>query len=117
MKYLKGIKEFSTEKVAWLSAQLKCLYTNACSLGNQQEQLEATMPLESYDLVAITDTWCNESQDWSVAVDGCRMFRRDRQGRRGGGVALCIKKWIVCEALFLKNNHKQVENLWVRIRD
>ncbi|GAB0203805.1 hypothetical protein GRJ2_002846100 [Grus japonensis] len=35
---------------------------------------------------------------------------------RVGGVALYIKKWIECE-LSLKNSHKQVESLWVRIRE
>ncbi|KAK4807081.1 hypothetical protein QYF61_018422 [Mycteria americana] len=94
------------------TAQLKCLHTNACSMGNKQEELEATMLLESYDLVAITETWWDESHDWSAAINGYRLFRRDRQGRRGGGVALYIKKWIDCEELSLKNSHEQVESLW-----
>jgi len=38
------------------TAQMKCLYTNACSMGNTQEELEATMLLESYDLIALTET-------------------------------------------------------------
>jgi len=52
-----------------------------------------------------------------VAIDGYRLFRRDRQGKRGGGLALYIKKSIQCEELFMKNSHMQVESLWVRIRD
>jgi len=52
-----------------------------------------------------------------VAIDGYMLFRRDRWGKRGGGVALYIKKLIQCEELSLKNSHKQVESLWVRIRD
>ena len=116
-KYLKGIKECSSKKVTRPTAQLKCLYTNARSMGNKQEELEATVLLESYDLVAITETWWDKSHDWSAAIDGYRLFRRDRQGRRGGGVALYIKKWIDCEELSLKNSQEQVESLWVRIRD
>ena len=42
-KYLKGIKELSFKEVTRPAAQLKCLYTNACSLGNKQEELEATV--------------------------------------------------------------------------
>ena len=95
----------------------KCLYTNACSMSNKQEELEATVLLESYDLVAIPETWWEESHDWSAAIDGYGLFRRDRRGRRGGGVALYIKKWIECEELSPKNSHEQVESLWVRIRD
>ena len=78
VKYLKGIKRCSSKKVTWPTAQLKCLYTNACSMGNKPEELEATVLLERYDLVAITETWWDESHVWSVAVDGYRLFRRDR---------------------------------------
>ena len=69
------------------------------------------MLLESYNLVAITEIWWDKSHDWSVAIDGYRLFRRDRRGRRGGGVALYVKKWIDCEELSLKNGHEQVESL------
>lgn len=31
-------------------AQMKCLYTKACSLANKQEQLETVVYLENYDL-------------------------------------------------------------------
>ncbi|KAM6103455.1 uncharacterized protein LJ206_014212 [Theristicus caerulescens] len=116
-KFLKGTKGCSSKKVTWMTAQLKCLYTNARSMGNKQEELEATMPPESYDLVAITETWWDESHDWSSAIEGYRLFRRDRRGRRGGGVALYVKKLMECEELSLKNSHEQVERLWVRIRD
>ena len=57
VKYLKGIKVCSSKKVTWPTAQLKCLYTSACSTGNKQEELEATVLPESYDLVASTETW------------------------------------------------------------
>jgi len=43
-----------------------------------EHQLEATMLLESCDLVAITETWWDKSHDWSVAINGYRLFRRDR---------------------------------------
>jgi len=103
--------------VTCLTAQLKCLISNAHSMGNKQEEWEATMLLESYDLVTLTETFWDESHDWSAATNGYRLFRRDRRGRRGRGVTLCIKKWIKCKELSLKNSHKQVESLWVRIRD
>jgi len=40
-----------------LTAQLKCVYTNARSMGNKQEELEAIIQQDGYDLVAITETW------------------------------------------------------------
>jgi len=65
--------------MTWLTTQLKCLYTNACSTGNKQKKLEVTMLLESKDLVALTETWWDESHDWSAAIDDYCLFRRDRQ--------------------------------------
>ena len=52
------------------AAQLKCLYTNACGLGNKQEELEATVLLENYDIVVITETCWDDSLDWSVVING-----------------------------------------------
>ncbi|TRZ13846.1 hypothetical protein HGM15179_013263 [Zosterops borbonicus] len=68
------------------------MYTNARSMGNKQEELEVMVPQQSCGVVAITETWWDDSHSWSTALDGYKLFRRDRKGRRGGGVALYIKK-------------------------
>ena len=51
-KHLNGIKELSFKEVTRLAAPLKCLYNNAHSLGNKQEELEATVLLENHNTVA-----------------------------------------------------------------
>ena len=66
-------------------AQLKCVYTNAHSMSNKQEELEAIVRQAIYDLVAITETWWDHFHDWSAAMDGYKLFRKDRQ--EGGVVA------------------------------
>ncbi|OPJ66568.1 hypothetical protein AV530_016604 [Patagioenas fasciata monilis] len=78
VKYFKGIKMCSSNKVTQPTDQLECLYTNTCSMGNKQEELEATMLLEDYDLEAITESWWDGSHEWSVVIDGYRLFRRER---------------------------------------
>ncbi|PKU29035.1 mitochondrial fission process protein 1 [Limosa lapponica baueri] len=117
VRHLKGC---SPKKVAQPTAQLKCLYTNTRSMGNKQDELETTMLLESYDIVAITETWWDKSYNWSVAIEGYKLFRRNRQGRRGGGVALYVKEWIESEEISLKlslgADEEIVESLWVRIK-
>ena len=70
-KYLKRIKKLTFSEVTKTAAPLKCLYTNACSLGNKQEELEATVLLENHDIVAVPETW-------SMVSDGDKLFRRDR---------------------------------------
>ena len=95
-------------------AQLKCIYTHACSMGNKQEELEAIARQENYDVVAITETWWDDSHNWSAAMDGYKLFRKGRQGRRGGGVALYIRECFDC--LELNEGNDKVECLWVKIR-
>ena len=38
-------------------AHLKCIYTNAHSMGNKQEEPEAIVQQVNYDLVAIMEIW------------------------------------------------------------
>lgn len=82
-KYLKGIKKLSFKKSTRQDAQLKCLYTSVCILGNKQDELEATMLLGSQYAVAVTETWWDDSRDWSEAINGYKILRGDRQERRG----------------------------------
>jgi len=53
-------------------------------MSNKQKRVKATVLLERCGLIAITETWWDESHDWSVVIDGHRLFRRDRWGKRGG---------------------------------
>ncbi|KAK4828050.1 hypothetical protein QYF61_023088 [Mycteria americana] len=113
VKHLKAHKGCSSMKETQMTAQRKCLYTNARSMGKKQEKLEATVHQENYDMVAITETWWDDSHNWSAAMDGYKLFRRDRQGRRGGGVALYVRECL--DSLELNDGDKRVECLWVRI--
>ena len=83
-------------------------------MSNKQEELEAIVQQENYDIVAIVETWWDDSHNWIVAMDGYKLFRRDRQGRRGGGVALYVRECFDC--LELNDGDDRVECLWVRIR-
>ena len=55
-------------------------------MGNKQEELETCACLQGCDLIGITETWWGGSEDWSVGMEGYRLFSKDRQGRRGRGV-------------------------------
>jgi len=37
--------------------------------------------LQDYDLIGITEMWWDGSCDWSVGMEGYRLFKKDRQGR------------------------------------
>ncbi|PKU29972.1 hypothetical protein llap_19725 [Limosa lapponica baueri] len=95
-------------------AQLKCIYTNACSMGNKQDELEAIVQQDSYDVVTITETWWDDCHDQNAVVNGYKLFRRDRQGRRGGSVALYVRECFDC--IELDSSDDKVECLWVRMK-
>ncbi|KAK4831120.1 hypothetical protein QYF61_015423 [Mycteria americana] len=111
---LRAVMLDGTEKETRTTAQLKCLYANAHSMGNKQEELEAIVHQENYDMVTITETWWDDSHNWSAAMDGYKLFRRDRQAKRGGGVALYVRECL--DSLELDDGDDRVECLWVRIR-
>ena len=83
-----GIRACPPSQVTRQLGQLKCIYRNARSMGNKQEELEAIVQQGKYDIIAITETWWEDTHNWSAVTDGYQLFRRARQGRRGGGVAL-----------------------------
>ncbi|GAB0208991.1 hypothetical protein GRJ2_003364800 [Grus japonensis] len=93
---------------------LKCLYTNTRSMGNKQEELEVCVRLQGQDLIAITETWWDSSNDWNAVMDGYILFRKDRPARQGGGVVLYVREQLEC--IELRLGVDEVESLWVRMK-
>ncbi|TRZ25772.1 hypothetical protein HGM15179_001358 [Zosterops borbonicus] len=81
-------------------------------LGNWSDVSGATM----FTLLCCSFAACldinvvDDSHSWSTALDGYKLFRRDRKRRRGGGVVLYIKK--AFDAMDIKTNEDGVECLW-----
>ena len=95
-----GLRATATPKEAQLST------------GNKQEELDAFEQSESYDMVSIMETWWDDSQ--LECCDRWLLSYQKRQGREGGGVALCVKKeW---ERMEINDGDERVESLWVRIK-
>ena len=51
----------------------------------------------------------DHSHDWSAAMDSYKLFRKNWQGRRGGGVALYVKECF--EVTELMTGDDKVESL------
>ncbi|GAB0203326.1 hypothetical protein GRJ2_002798200 [Grus japonensis] len=105
------IKRIPASKSASSGVQVKCLYANAWSMGNKQEELETCAHLPGYDLIGITETWWDSSYDWSVGMEGHRLFRKDRQGRRGGGITLYVHDQLECMELYLGMDEEPTKSL------
>ncbi|XP_053914607.1 hyccin isoform X2 [Cuculus canorus] len=83
-------------------------------MGNKKDELEAVVGQGDYDVIAITETWWDDSHNWTTAMLGYKLFRRDREGRKGGGVALYVKECF--DTLELDYGEDRIECLWVKIR-
>ncbi|XP_065438446.1 uncharacterized protein LOC135981058 [Chrysemys picta bellii] len=85
-------------------------------MGNKQEELEVLINKYNYDIVGITETWWDNTHDWNVGVDGYSLLRKDRQGKKGGGVALYIKNVHTWTEVEMDIGDGSVESLWVRLK-
>jgi len=62
------------------------------------------------------ETWWDSWHDWNAVVDSYLPFWKDRPTRRGGGVALYVRKQLECIEVCLRVEEERVESLWVRIK-
>ena len=85
-------------------------------MGKKREESETCARLQGYDLIGIMEMWWDGSYDWSVGMEGYRLFRKDRQGRRGGDVALYVNDQLECMELCLGMDEDPTKSRWVRIK-
>lgn len=52
-------------------------------MKDKQEELKGLAQSQRFGLSGKTETCSDESCDWSAPLDCYRLFRRDKQGRRG----------------------------------
>ncbi|GAB0204290.1 hypothetical protein GRJ2_002894600 [Grus japonensis] len=49
-------------------------------------------------------------------MEGYRLFRKDKQGRQGGGITLYVNDQLECMELHLGMEEEPTESLWIRIK-
>ena len=93
------VKAAPSRKADALGAQLKCLYVNACSMENNQGELEVCVRLQGYDLIAITETWRDISHDQNVAMDGfVILVRTGQEGEVVELLFMSVSNWNLCSS-------------------
>ena len=66
------------------SEKLNIFYTNAMSLNNTMEELEAKVDGDEYDVGAVSETWFKEESNWRTGLEGYKVYRCDRKEGIGG---------------------------------
>ena len=83
--------------------EIKCVCLNARSIINKKEELNIMVDVIKPHIIGITESWANNDiTDAELGLESYAMFRKDRAGRRGGGVLLYIKDTIPAYELQLK---------------
>ena len=76
-------------------AGYRCVCLNARSIVNKKNELNIMVEDTDHNIIGITESWANtDITDAELGLTGYVMFRRDRIGRRGGGVILYVKESI-----------------------
>ena len=106
-------------QVTWmLPIRLRLYLLNAAALSKLQAVENLAVDLSSYniDVAVITETHFKvKHSDSAVAIDGYTIFRRDRQGRRAGGVALYVRSNIQSSVWTYSADNRTYELHWVRV--
>ena len=79
---------------------------------------ELNIMVEDIDphIIDITESWANtDTTDAELGLTGYVMFRRDRIGRRGGGVILYVKEYIQAYEIKLERGANYDEAAWCKI--
>ena len=70
----------------------RCVCLNARSIVNKKNELNIMVEDIDPHIIGITESWANtDISDAELGLTGYVMFRKDRIGRRGGGVILYVK--------------------------
>ena len=96
---------------------VKVIHINFQSIMNKQLEFENLISSTDPDVVIGTETWLKpEIHDNEIFRPdlGYDVFRRDREGQKGGGVVILVKRnMLASEAFDLRTN---CENLWVKVQ-
>ena len=97
-------------------AGYKCVCLNARSIVNKKSELNIMVEDIDPHTIGITESWANtDITDAELGLTGYVMFRRDRIGRRGGGVILYVKESIQAYEIKLEREADYDEAVWCKI--
>ena len=97
-------------------AGYKCVCLNTRSIVNKKNELNIMVEDTDPHIIGITESWANtDITDAELGLTGYIMFRRDRIGRRGGGVILYVKESIQAYEMKLEREADYDEAVWCKI--
>ena len=97
-------------------AEIKYVCLNARSILNKKNELDIMVDEIKPHIIGITESWANNDiTDAELGLEGYVMFRKDRMGRRGGGVLLYIKETIPAYEVQLQEEAYCNKAIWCKL--
>ena len=97
-------------------AGIKCVCLNARSIINKKNELNIMVDDIKPHIIGITESWAhNGITDAELGLEGYVMFRKDRIGKKGGGVLLYIKENIPAYEVQLSEEADCNEAIWCKL--
>ena len=97
-------------------SEIKCVCLNARSIINKKTELNIMVDDIKPHIIGITESWANNDiTNAELELEGYVMFRKDRIGRRGGGVLLYIKDTIPAYEVQLQEEADCNEAIWCNL--
>ena len=94
----------------------KRLAINARSIINKKTELNIIVDDIKPHIICITESWANNDMtNAELGLEGYVMFRKDRIGRRGGGVLLYIKDTIPAYEVQLQEEANCNDAIWCNL--
>ena len=95
--------------------EIKCVCLNARSIIHKKNELNIMADDIQPHIIGITESWANNDiTDAEMGLEGYAMFRKDRMGRRAGGVLLYIKDTIPAYEVQLQEEADCSEAKWCK---
>ena len=97
-------------------SEIKCVCLNARSIINKKTELNIMVDDIKPHIIGITESWANNDiANAELGLEGYVMFRKDRIGRRGGGVLLYIKDTILAYEVQLQEEADCNDAIWCNL--
>ena len=96
--------------------EIECVCLKARSIINKKNELNIMVDDIQPHIIGIPESWAhNDITDAELGREGYVMFRKDRIGRRGGGVLLYVKETIPAYEIQLKEEADCNEAIWCKL--
>ena len=96
--------------------EIKCVCLNDRSVINKKNELNIMVDDIKPYILEITKSWANNDITYAeLGLEGYVMFRKDRIGRRGGGVLLYIKETKPSYEVQLQEEADGNEAIWCKL--